>query len=155
MPAFTIETSRVVGAPLDVAWSVLSDAGAYHAVVDSLAHTEITAGHGEGMTRHCVDTRGREWDETCTMWAEGSAFRMTVDIASYPASFRAIFSRLEGTWAVRPAETGTLISMRFDGETKLGPVGRLAVAAMGGDAVVEGIMDRYEAQIAERQSDGS
>lgn len=117
MPAFTIETSRVVDAPLDVVWSVISDAGGYHTVVDTLTHTEITSGQGNGMVRHCVDTKGREWNETCTMWNEADSFRMTVDLASYPASFRAIFKRVEGTWSVTPTETGTLITIRFDGET--------------------------------------
>jgi hypothetical protein len=124
MPAFRIETSRVVDAPLELVWSVVSDAGGYHAVVDSLAHTEIITGQGMGMVRHCVDTKGREWDETCTRWDEEASFRMTVDLASYPASFRAVFNRVEGTWSVTPTETGTRIAIRFDGETKLGPVGR-------------------------------
>ena len=150
MPAFSIETSRVVDAPLDVVWSVVSDAGGYHTVVDTLAHTEIISGQGDGMVRHCVDTKGREWNETCTMWNEDASFRMTVDLASYPASFRAMFKRVEGTWSVTPTETGTLITIRFDGETKLGPLGSLAVAAMGRVGVLSGILDGYQAQISQR-----
>ncbi|MDH5423268.1 MAG: SRPBCC family protein [Acidimicrobiia bacterium] len=150
MPAFTIETSRVVDAPMEEVWPVVSDAGGYHAVVDSLEHTEIISGQGHGMVRHCVDTKGREWNETCTMWNENTSFRMTVDLGSYPASFRAIFKRVEGTWSVTPTEAGTLITLRFDGETKLGPLGSIAVAAMGRDAVLTGIMDGYEAQISQR-----
>ncbi len=45
---------------------------------------------------------------------------MTVDIDSYPTAFRAIFKRVEGTWVVEPAEKGIKLTMRFDGETKLG-----------------------------------
>jgi hypothetical protein len=148
MANFTIETSREVDTPPDLVWSVISDAGAYHTLVDTLAHTEIIAGDGHGMIRHCVDTNGREWNETCTLWDEDKTFRMTVDIASYPASFRAIFEAVEATWSVTPSATGTLISMRFTGKTKLGPLGRLAVAAMGRDTVLNSIMDGYETQIA-------
>jgi hypothetical protein len=51
-----------------------------------------------------------------------------------------------------------MITMRFDGDTKLGPLGKVAVAAMGRDAVLGGIMDGYESQIRLRladQRDGS
>ena len=150
MPKFSIETSRLVDTPVEVAWSVISDAGDYHTVVDTLAHTEITSGDGQGMVCHCVDKKGREWNETCTMWNEGKAFRMTVDVANYPASFRAIFKHLEGTWSVAPTTNGTLISVRFHGETKLGPVGMVVVVAIGRDAVLDGIMDGYEASIVQR-----
>ena len=51
---------------------------------------------------------------------------------------------------VAPADTGTVITMRFDGETKLGPLGKAAVSAMGRDAVLDAIMDAYEAQTRER-----
>ncbi len=150
MATFSIESSRIVDAPLDVVWSVVSDAGGYHAVVDTLEHTEIIAGRGQGMVRHCVDTKGREWNESCTLWEDDRAFRMTVDIDTYPPSLRAVFRRVEGTWSVAPADTGTVITMRFDGETKLGPLGKAVVSAMGRGAVLDGIMDGYEAQIRER-----
>jgi hypothetical protein len=102
------------------------------------------------MVRHCVDTKGREWHETCTVWDEGNTLRMTVNVDTYPRSFRSIFKRVEGTWSVAAADQGTVITMRFDGETKLGPVGKAAVAAMGREAVLGGIMDGYESQIRER-----
>jgi hypothetical protein len=76
---------------------------------------------------------------------------MSVDIESYPASFRAIFTQVEGTWSVTPSDAGTLISMRFTGETKLGPLGKLAVVAMGRDVILDGIMDGYETEIARRR----
>ena len=72
-------------------------------------------------------------------------------IASYPASFRAMFKKVEGTWSgVTPTETGTLITIRFDGEKRPGPLGALAVAAMGRDGVLNGILDGYQAQISHR-----
>ncbi|MGI9613829.1 MAG: SRPBCC family protein [Acidimicrobiales bacterium] len=153
MGNFTIEASRVVAAPPALVWSVISNAGDYHSVVDTLEHTEIVSGQGHGMTRHCLDTKGREWTETCSLWNEGQAFRMTVDIDTYPTSFRAIFKRVEGTWSVTPAEEGAVITMRFDGETKLGPVGKAAVAAMGREAVLGGIMDGYESEIQHALAD--
>jgi hypothetical protein len=128
---------------------VVSDAGRYHEVVDTLAATEITSGSGEGMVRHCVDTGGREWTEACTLWEPGRRYRMTVDISTYPASFRAIFKRLEGTWSIAEVEGGTRVTLRFGGDTKLGPLGKLAVAAMGRDSVFTAIFDGYERQLAE------
>jgi len=153
MANFTIEKSRIIDAPVEDVWSVVSDAGAYHQVVDTLEHTEITSGQGEGMIRHCLDTKDREWNEICTLWEDHHRFRMAVDINSYPAAFRAIFKRVEGTWAVEPTEKGTKLTMRFDGKTKLGPIGRGAVAAMGRDAVLSGIFDSYERLIQSRNVD--
>ncbi len=148
MPRFTIKTSRTVDAPSDVVWVVVGDPGRYHEVVDTLVATDITTGAGEGMTRHCVDTRGREWDETCTLWDEGHSYRMTVDISSYPASFRALLKRMEGTWTVTPEGERTRIDMQFDGDVRFGPAGRAAVAAMGKPSILDAIMDGYEAQIS-------
>lgn len=150
MAAFTIEKTRIIEAPVEDVWTVVSDAGGYHAVVDTLEHTEITSGEGENMVRHCVDTKGREWNEVCTLWIDGQQFQMTVDVASYPSAFRAIFSEVVGTWTVEPAGEGSKVTMRFDGATKLGPIGRAAVAVMGKDSVTGGIFDGYEHQIAAR-----
>ena len=150
MANFTIETSRVIDAPLDLVWDIVSDVGGYHRVVETLKHTEITSGSGLGMIRHCVDTKGREWNETCTMWEPQKTLRMNVDVGSYPAAFRAIFERIEGTWSVDAEEGGVLLSMRFDGTTKLGPVGKAAVVAMGRKSVLGSIMDGYETQIRAR-----
>lgn len=147
MPPFTLQKSRVVRAPSRAVWEVVSDVGRYHEVVDTLVVTEITWGSGKGMVRHCVDTRGREWDETCTLWEPGQRYRMTVDIDTYPASFRAIFKRLEGTWSIAQEQAGTRLTLRFDGETKLGPLGKVAVAAMGRESVFASIFDGYERQL--------
>ncbi|MCH8986425.1 MAG: SRPBCC family protein [Acidobacteria bacterium] len=150
MADFTIETTRVFNAPIDIVWEVVSDAGGYHRVVDTLRHTEITSGDGLGMVRHCIDTKGREWNEACTLWEPGKRMRMTVDVASYPSAFRAIFERVVGTWSVEELADGVHLSMRFDGATKLGPIGKAAVVAMGRKSVLGSIMDGYETQIRAR-----
>ena len=150
MRNFTIETSRIFDAPVADVWAVVSDAGGYHEVVDTLAFTEITSGNGEGMVRHCVDTKDREWNEVCSLWHDGHRFQMTVDVATYPTAFRAIFSEVVGTWTVEPAGDGAQVTMRFDGATKLGPIGWAAVAVMGKDSVTRGILAGYERQIAAR-----
>ncbi|MDJ0925716.1 MAG: hypothetical protein QNJ77_14265 [Acidimicrobiia bacterium] len=49
-----------------------------------------------------------------------------------------------------PTEHGTALTIRFDGDTKLGPLGRAAVAAMGRDAVFNAIFDGYERQLGMR-----
>lgn len=150
MSAFTIKKSRTFEAPVEDVWAVVSDAGGYHLVVDTLEYTEITAGQGKGMTRHCVDTKGREWNEVCTLWEESRRFAMTVDVESYPAPFRAIFKEVVGTWIVEPEGERTKVTMRFDGSTKLGPIGKAAVAAMGRDSVIDGIFEGYERLIEGR-----
>lgn len=154
MADFTIERSRIVDAPIDAVWVVVSNAGAYHKIVDTLEHTEITSGAGAGMIRRCLDTKGREWNEVCTLWEDGHRFRMRVTIDTYPTSFRAIFKRVDGTWTVEPEGEGTKLTIRFDGETKLGPLGRAAVAAMGRDSVLNGIFDGYQ-QLIRSHTDGT
>ncbi|GBE24806.1 hypothetical protein BMS3Bbin02_01081 [bacterium BMS3Bbin02] len=72
----------------------------------------------------------------------------TVDVASHPGAFRAIFESVIGTWSIEESPYGTQIAMRFTGATKLGPVGRAAVTAMGRPAVLGGILDGYERRIA-------
>ena len=114
-----------MAAPHEVSWSVISDAAAYHTVVESLARTEIVAGSAGGMTRHCVDTKGRSWSETCTNWEEGVASTMTVDIATYPPAFQAIFRHLAGTWSVTPdGRHASVVSVRFSGEPSSDPSAR-------------------------------
>ena len=155
MGTFAIERIRVFEAPRDLVWSVVSDTGSYHEVVSTLSHTEVVSGHGQGMVRHCRDTKGREWNETCTVWEEGETVQMTVDVDTYPSSFRAIFSRVVGTWSVATTAGGTAVTMRFDGETKMGPIGKAAVAAMGRETVFGSIVDGYEDQIRQRLAPGS
>ena len=147
MARFAFERTRVVNAPPDKVWAVVSEAGRYHEVVENLVSTEIVSGSGVGMARRCLDDKGREWDEACTLWEEGHRYRMTVDVDTYPASFRAIFRSLEGTWSVAPVEKGTALGIRFEGETKLGPLGKAAVTAMGRDTTLEAILDGYERQL--------
>ena len=142
--SFHLEKSRVISAPVHETWQVVADAGRYHEVVDTLTRTDIVSGSGEGMIRHCVDTKGREWNESCTLWEPERRFRMTVNVASYPSSLRMLFRSLSGTWTVAPVEGGTLLTMCFEGEVKLGPLGRAAVAAMGRDQVFTSIFDGYE-----------
>ena len=145
--SFQLEKSRVIPAPLDEVWQVVADAGRYHEVVDTLARTDIVSGSGEGMIRHCVDTKGREWNESCTLWEPGQRYRMTVDVATYPPSFRMLFRSLSGTWSVAPVAGGTRLTIHFAGEVKLGPLGKAAVAAMGRDQVFASIFDGYERQL--------
>ena len=149
MAAFVIEAERIMEAPVDIVWAVVSDAGKYHVVADTLARSDIVSGDGLGMVRNCVDSRGREWNETCSSWTPGEAFTMRVEVATYPASFRAIFRSVQGTWIVTPEEDGTRVTVRFEGDTKLGPLGRAAVAAMGRDSVLGGILDGYEHLVQE------
>ena len=149
MGRFTLERSRVIDAAIDAVWPVVAAAARYHEVADTLEHTEIVSGNGVGMVRHCRDTRGREWFETCTLWEPGRRYRMAVDIDTYPASYRALFSRLEGTWAVESVDEGTELTLRFDGDVRLGPIGKAAVAAMGRDSVLDAILDGYERLVTE------
>ncbi|MDJ0925715.1 MAG: SRPBCC family protein [Acidimicrobiia bacterium] len=87
MASFTLERTRVLDAPPDRVWDVVSDVGRYYEVVENLVATDVVSGSGLGMARHCVDDKGREWDESCTLWEPGRRYRMTVDVDTYPASF--------------------------------------------------------------------
>lgn len=115
----------------DLVWAVVADVALYAQLATGLSHVEILEGDGQGLRRRCYDTRGRGWNETCTVWEPGRRFQMRVDTASYPFPLRLLLRSFQGTWSVDPAPEGARITVGFDAEPRLGPLGRLALRAMG------------------------
>lgn len=155
MGSVAVERSRLIPAPVADVWAVVADLAGYHEVVGSLARTEVVSGYGVGLVRYCVDTKGRDWYETCTVWEEGRRYTMAVDVDTYPPAFRALFKGVVGTWIVEPAGGRTRLGLRFEVTTKLGSAGKAVAALLGRGSVLEAILDRYEEQILEGYSAAS
>lgn len=105
-------------------WMVLVTAAAR--LAPNLSSVEVLDGQGEGMRRRCQDTRGRGWNETCTLWEEGHAFAAEVDTSDYPYPLTA----MRGRWAVEPRGDGSMISMRFEFTPRAGLAGSMFAIAM-------------------------
>ena len=116
----SLKFNRLVNAPKDVVWGVISDVEAYGEVAPNLSKAVILSGQKEDMVRRCWDTRGGTWTEQCTLWEEGRRYRMQVDTSDYPYPF----TKMQGTWGLEEEEGGTLITMTFDFTPKLGPARR-------------------------------
>jgi uncharacterized protein YndB with AHSA1/START domain len=144
-----LRVERVVAAPVERVWEAVSDAGDYGRFASGIEHTTIVTGEREGMVRLCRDDRGGEWTETCTLWEDGHRYRMTVDVASYPAYYRLLLRGFAQTWTVEPAPGGTRIRLAFDGAVKLGALGRAAVRVLGRRRRLEAILDNYERELTE------
>lgn len=135
MADMTLEVERRTDLPPDAVWPVIADMDGYADHVSSLAETTVVAGREQGARRRCVDTRGRDWQETCVVWEEGRRYVVDVDVSTYPADLRAVFRSFRGTWEVEPAaDGGSTVRIRFDGDVRGGRLGagivrRLAASA--------------------------
>jgi ribosome-associated toxin RatA of RatAB toxin-antitoxin module len=150
----TLEASRAINAPAEEVWKAISDVGAYANVTKSLSRSEILSGEGLGMRRRCHDQGGRSWEETCTLWEEGSRYRFEVDTASYPLRLRLLLRSLEGTWAIEPIDRRSKVSMRFDADFRLGPLGRALGRLMrrSAKAECEHILAQWQLSVESPQS---
>lgn len=74
------------------------------------------------MQRRCFDSRGRDWDEVCTLWEEGHRYSMPVKTETYPFPLRQMFRQFGGTWEVEPYMSVSRVTMRYDVE--LSPLGK-------------------------------
>ena len=142
-----LRVERTIAASPDQVWEAVSDAGDYARFAPGIAATRIVAGQGEGMVRVCRDDQGGEWAETCTLWEDGHRYRMTVDVASYPAYYRWLLEEFAQTWTIEPATTGTRLRLAFDGAVKLGVFGRAAVRMLGRQRRLDAILDNYEREL--------
>lgn len=147
----TIERSRPMDAPADVVWDVITDPAVYEAVAPNLTAVDVLDGHGEGMVRRCVDTRGNAWTETCRYWTPGRAFGVAVDVENSDFH-RRLFTSFEGHWELDEREDDVLVTIRFDFETRYGPLGWLVSAylARAAPSIVDGIFDGWEAETRRR-----
>lgn len=150
----TIERSRPIDAPADVVWAVITDPDVYTAVAPNLASVDVLSDRGEGMVRRCVDTRGNAWTETCEYWTPGRGFGVAVDVANSDFH-RRLFHSFEGHWELTERSDDVLVTIRFEFETRYGPLGRLVSAYLSRAApsIVDGIFDGWAAEV-ERRLDG-
>ncbi len=143
---------RIIPVPPGVAWQVMTDHAGYADVADNLSKVEVVSGHGLGMRRRCYDTKGRGWNETCTLWDEGRAYAFTVDTNApdYPYPL----TELKGTWRVEQVEQGSKISLQFVGRARWGLLGRLMLRLFIGPAerICRRLLERWEAVMLARAS---
>ena len=111
-----LEFSRPVRATPAVAWEVVADLERFGDAAPGLSRVEVADAPGQGMRRRCYDTRGRGWDEVCTLWEEGRRYEMRVRTETYPVPLRQMFRGFQGAWEVTPADGGTLVAMRYEVE---------------------------------------
>ena len=121
----TFEAERVVAAPRDRVWEVVSDVAGLAAHAPNLS-ASVVEGSGEGMARRCRNNGGQGWSETCTLWQPGQRYTMEVDTSDYPYPMR----QMRGTWAVENDPGGTRIHVRYEFEPKYGLAGRALAVLM-------------------------
>ena len=72
------------------------------------------------MQRRCFDSRGRGWDEVCTLWEEEAhRYSMRVKTETYPFPLRQMFRQFAGTWEVEPNRSVARVTMRYKVELSL------------------------------------
>lgn len=142
---------RLLQAPTDVVWEVMTDPDVYEEVAPNLSSVVILEGEGKGMVRECVDTNGNAWTESCYHWEEGSGFAVAVEVETSDFH-RRLFTRFDGEWSLTEREDGVLVTMRFDFDTKYGPLGSLLGRYITYKAapVIEDVFDGWEAEIETR-----
>lgn len=113
-PRLEVVETRLVHAPADLAWALVSDVEAYGAVAPSLAATTVLDGAGVGLRRRCELPRGGAWEETCVAWNDDSDYELEVDTSTYSVPLRQLLRAVRGRWAVRSADAEhTLVTMRL------------------------------------------
>ncbi|MEX2550432.1 MAG: SRPBCC family protein [Nitriliruptoraceae bacterium] len=148
----TLRVERTIAASTARVWDAVSDAGDYARFAPGIAATRIVTGQDEGMVRICRDDQGGGWAETCTLWDPGHRYRMDVDVASYPASYRMLLAKFTQTWTLEPVADGTHVRLDFEGRVKLGIIGRAAARLLGNTRRLERILDNYERELTEGAS---
>lgn len=147
----TLRFTHRLDAPPTAVWPVVADHATYGDVAPNLRQVEVLEGAGVGMRRRCVDSGGRAWSETCTLWDEGNsyAFEVDTDAPDYPYPLR----RLRGRWSVLPAPGGgSTVELHFEAEPR-GLLGRLALMAARPAAppIVRRLFRNWEREIAARE----
>lgn len=119
---------RLVDAPQDVVWRVMSDHPGYADVADNLSKVEVVKGDGPGMQRRCYGPKGESWLETCDLYEEGRAFgfRVHTDAADYPYPL----SDLHGRWSVARHGIGSKFAIRIEARPRGGLLVRTLFKAM-------------------------
>ncbi|WP_103070374.1 type II toxin-antitoxin system RatA family toxin [Aquimarina sediminis] len=107
---------RIIHAPKDQVWKVISDVGNYHEVTaPNIDHVEIIEGKGLGMKRICKAPDGSSWEETCTIWNPDNEFEFVVNTQKedYPYPLKS----LSGFWKVEtvsPMQTRLYMDFTYE-----------------------------------------
>lgn len=139
---------RLVNAPKNIVWEIISDVEAYAEVAPNLSKAVIVSGQGKGMYRRCWDTHGGTWKEQCTLWEEGKRYAMQVDTSDYPYPF----TTMQGTWGLEEKTDGIVISMSFDFTPQPGFDGDLESMLQGFEIVCNELLDNWEHRIQEQRA---
>jgi Polyketide cyclase / dehydrase and lipid transport len=141
---------RVRGdAPL--AWQVITDHGLYGRLAINLSRVHPTAGDGPDLQRTCVNRKGQEWHESCTLWEDRQPLRgrgRHVELP-LPAGLDA------SSWSVKPDGPGHVtLGMDFRFQHHRGVWGRTFAAAMHGafPFVLSHVLRGWSADIAQRRA---
>ncbi len=96
---------RIVKAPTDTVWEVMTDHPAYADVAGNISKVEVLSGDGLGMTRRCFGPKGESWTETCDHYEPGHSygFRIHTEAKDYPYPFL----KLSGRWSVNQHTAGS------------------------------------------------
>ncbi len=122
-----VEVSRTIDAPVERAWSVITDHDLYGRLAPNLRGVQAMTPNGPGLERRCVDSLGRGWNESCTLWDEGRRFAVEVDTSDYPYPLEI----MRGMWWVEPVDAHhSRAGMRFEFAARPGLWGRFFVAIM-------------------------
>ncbi|WP_108882291.1 SRPBCC family protein [Anderseniella sp. Alg231-50] len=119
---------RVVAAPAETAWEVMTDHPGYADVAGNISKVEVLAGEGIGMTRRCFGPKGENWTETCNQFQEGRSygFRIHTEAPDYPYPI----SDLQGRWSVEPKGPGSEFSIDIEAKPKGGFLSRALFASV-------------------------
>lgn len=153
---YSFEIDRLVAAPTDVVWAVISDFDSYATHAPNLKSVGVVSGQGVGMVRRCVDARDATWQETCVTWDEGQRYAFEVDMSNYPYPM----TYMKGTWGVEGAEGGSRIVMRFEYQPKFDPpvLGALLNSLNvrpNFQRVAVALLDNWQAEIEKRVSNAA
>ena len=107
-----IAFERIVKAPKEHVWAIISDVKNYDQVAPNIDKVTIVSGEEEGMVRRCSHGKN-SWTETCTLWVpeQEYSFEVNTNAPDYP--FPILF--LKGRWNVQAVdEAQTKITMSFN-----------------------------------------
>lgn len=107
---FSLQYDRIIDAPLEIVWDVISDIEAYARYAPNLSGAERTS-DGITPTRRCYDTNGNGWNEACVLWKPREMYSFVIETSAsdYPYPFH----YLQGVWGMERVVGGIKVYMEF------------------------------------------
>lgn len=116
-----LELQRRVNAQPDLVWGVVADLAGDASRQPFMSRVDLHGPAGVGATRRIHLQDGQAWSETCVDWVPGERYTMDVAAAEFPARF----ATLRYTCGVAPADTGVLLRLYFDYQSRFAFAGPL------------------------------